>query len=102
MWCYERVCAEWGQKGQCCSLYWEEQSLASERPGLGGVLVQFLPAWTSHLSFASDLRVENVMLALKDCGEDQDRVLDWSSQQAIRNGACYCLIKNACFFLIEV
>ena len=64
----------------------------------GGVLVQFLPAWTSHLSFASDLRVENVMLALKDCGEDQDRVLDWSSQQVIRNGACYCLIKNACFF----
>lgn len=70
--------------------------------GGGPVLVQFLPAWTSHLSFASDLRVENVMLALKDCGEDQDRVLDWSSQQVIRNGACYCLIKNSCFFLIEV
>lgn len=42
------------------------------------------------------------MLALKDCGEDQDRVLDWSFQQ-VRNGACYCLIKNALFFfLIEV
>lgn len=62
----------------CRSLHWKK-SLASERPGLGGLLVQLLPAWTSYLSFASDFQVEKVMLALKDCEEDQDRVLDWSS-----------------------
>ena len=77
--------------------------LQKDLPWGGGVPVQFPPAWTSHVSLASDLRVEKTTLALKDCGEDEGRVLDWSSHQVIRNGACYCLTKNSfVFFLIEV
>lgn len=72
--------------------------------GGGGVLVHFLPAWTSHLSSASELWVEKVMLALKNCGEPEKylgRIKTASStgpQQVIRHGACYCLTQGL-FFL---
>ena len=71
---------------------------------LGGVLVQFLPAWTSHLSSASELWVEKVMLALKDYGESEKYLgriktgYSTGPQQVIRNGACYCLTQGL-FFL---
>lgn len=92
-----RGSAEWGQRDNAAH-YIEKNSLWLRKDlAWGGVLFQFLPAWTSHLSLPLISWVENVMLALKDCGEDQDRVLDWSFQQVIRNGACYCLIKSLFF-----
>lgn len=73
--------------------------------GVGwGVLVQFLPAWTSHLSPASELWVEKVMLALKNCGEPEKYLgriktgYSTGPQQVIRHGACYCLTQGL-FFL---
>ena len=79
MWCCERVWCRVGTEGATPLILLGRTVFGFRKTCLGEggrVPVQFPPAWTSHISFASDLRVEKAMLALKDCGEDEDRVLD--------------------------